>query len=85
MSNMFSPRLDILPDAQQRLWPELAQTPDSFILYEGTAIALRLGHRSSVDFDFFTLMSFEPHSLLAELPYLKLPVLNAIRPRKVVP
>jgi hypothetical protein len=71
MSNIFSARLDILPDAQQRLWPELAQTPDCFILYGGTAIALRLGHRSSVDFDFFTLMSFEPYSLLAELPYLK--------------
>jgi hypothetical protein len=62
MSNMFSPRLDILPDAQQRLGPELAQTPDCFILYGGTAIALRLGHRSSVGFDFFTLMSFEPRS-----------------------
>jgi len=68
---MFSPRLDILPDAQQRLWPELAQTPAHFILYGGTAIALRLGHRNSVDFDFFTLMPFEPYSLLAELPFLK--------------
>jgi Nucleotidyl transferase AbiEii toxin, Type IV TA system len=71
MSNVFSPRLDILPTAQQRLWPELAQTPGHFTLYGGTAIALRLGHRPSVDFDFFTLMSFEPRSLLEELPYLR--------------
>jgi hypothetical protein len=71
MSNVFSPRLDILPAAQQRLWPELVQTPDHFILYGGTAIALRLGHRQSVDFDFFTLMAFQPHSLLEELRYLK--------------
>jgi hypothetical protein len=27
MANVFRPRLDILPPAQQRLWPELAQTP----------------------------------------------------------
>jgi nucleotidyltransferase AbiEii toxin of type IV toxin-antitoxin system len=71
MSNVFSPRLDILPITQQRLWPELAQTPDYFILYGGTAIALRLAHRQSVDFDFFTLKAFQPHSLLEGLPYLK--------------
>lgn len=72
MSKIFVPRLDILPDAQQRLWPELAQTPDIFALYDGTAIALRLGHRQSVDFDFFALeSSFEPGALLKQLPYLK--------------
>ena len=72
MSAVFSPRLDILPDAQRRLWPELAQTPEDFTLYGGTAIALRLGHRQSVDFDFFALTSsFEPGSLLGKLPYLK--------------
>jgi hypothetical protein len=71
MSNVFSPRLDMLPAAQQRLWPELFSTPDHFILYGGTAIALRLGHRVSVDFDFFTQESFEPNSLVSELPYLK--------------
>src|SRR5882757_2347074 len=71
MPNVFSPRLDILPAAQQRLWPELAQTPGHFVLYGGTAIALRLGHRPSVDFDFFTLAAFEPRSLLETLPYLK--------------
>jgi hypothetical protein len=72
MLKVFVPRLDILPDAQKRLWPELAQTPDDFTLYGGTAIALRLGHRPSVDFDFFSLTTtFEPGSLLGKLPYLK--------------
>jgi hypothetical protein len=72
MSKPFMPRLDILPDAQRRLWPELAQTPAIFTLYGGTAIALRLGHRQSVDFDFFALeSSFEPSALLKQLPYLK--------------
>ncbi len=51
---MLTPRLDILPPAQQSLWPHLADLPDHFVLYGGTAIALRLGHRESVDFDFFS-------------------------------
>jgi hypothetical protein len=47
--------MDILPPAQQRLWPALRQAPAlGFALYGGTAVALRLGHRSSVDFDFFS-------------------------------
>jgi hypothetical protein len=71
MSNVFSPRLDILPEAQGRLWPELVETSDHFTLYGGTAIALRLGHRQSIDFDFFTQETFEPRSLLEELTYLK--------------
>ncbi len=50
----FLPRLDILPDEQRTLWPALACVPESFVLYGGTAVALRLGHRTSVDFDFFS-------------------------------
>lgn len=50
----MKPRLDSLPAEQRRLWPELSQIPEHFVLYGGTAIALRLGGRQSVDFDFFT-------------------------------
>ena len=50
----FYPRIDILPAAQKRLWPELSQVPDEFVLYGGTALALHLGHRASIDFDFFS-------------------------------
>jgi len=71
MPTAFSPRLDILPAAQRRLWPELALTPDHFTLYGGTAIALRLGHRQSADFDFFSPRLFEPHYLLETIPFLK--------------
>jgi hypothetical protein len=71
MANAFSPRLDILPAAQKNLWPDLAQTPSHFTLYGGTAIALRLGHRQSADFDFFSPNTFEPRSLLETIPYLK--------------
>ena len=50
----FEPRLDVLPDEQRALWPALASVPDAFVLYGGTALALRLGHRTSVDFDCFS-------------------------------
>lgn len=71
MMSSFTPRLEILPPAQLRLWPELAGTPGHFTLYGGTAIALRLGHRQSADFDFFTQETFAPHGLATELPYLR--------------
>jgi hypothetical protein len=47
----FTPNLGALPAAQRRLWPELTAIPGHFVLYGGTPIALRLGHRQSVDFD----------------------------------
>jgi hypothetical protein len=51
----FLPRRETLPPAQIALWPELAPFGRAgFVLYGGTALALRLGHRESVDFDFFT-------------------------------
>ena len=47
-------RLDILPSEQAKLYPFLRQVTDlGFVLFGGTAIALQLGHRQSVDFDFF--------------------------------
>jgi predicted nucleotidyltransferase component of viral defense system len=51
---MFTPRFDVLPEPQMRLWPSLAALPPHFVLYGGTAIGLRLGHRQSVDFDYFS-------------------------------
>lgn len=56
---MFSPILDILPPPQLRLWPELVKVPSEFVLYGGTAVALRLGHRVSADFDFFSDASLD--------------------------
>ena len=67
----FEPCLDILPPAQRLIWPELATTPPEFTLYGGTAIALRLGHRPSVDFDFFATPPFTPNDLLQKVPYLQ--------------
>lgn len=70
MSNAFSPRLDILPPPQIALWPELRQVPAGFALYGGTALALHLAHRESVDFDFFSIKSIDPDNLLASIPFL---------------
>lgn len=66
----FTPNLSTLPLPQRALWPELASTPKSFTLYGGTALALRLGHRASVDFDFFSNAPFNPDELARTLPYL---------------
>jgi len=49
--------LDILPPAQRKIWDALSALPSEFVLYGGTAIALQLGHRQSVDFDFFARRS----------------------------
>ena len=66
----FIPRLDVLPPAQLRLWSELSSVPEDFVLYGGTALALHLGHRTSVDFDFFSRRSLDIDSLQAEIPFL---------------
>lgn len=70
-AELFDPRLEILPPAQRSLWEQLKQTPRNFVLYGGTAMALRLGHRQSEDFDFFSNEGFEPSDLLHSLSYLR--------------
>lgn len=68
----FSPKKETLPQSQQDLWPELSKTLKlGFVLYGGTAIALQLGHRVSVDFDFFSSEPLNTGALYQELPFLK--------------
>ena len=64
----FRPKIDILPPPQRQLWPTLAGVPSNFVLYGGTALALRLGHRNSVDFDFFCTEALDVEQLLG-LPF----------------
>ena len=47
------------------LLDDLMQAPElkDFVLVGGTCLALRLGHRSSVDLDMFTSGSFDPEAL----------------------
>ena len=63
-------KLEIFDTPQRALWMELGSTPAHFTLYGGTALALQLGHRRSVDFDFFSAGPFDPQYLLDTVPYL---------------
>lgn len=68
----LSPRLELLPQAQRLLWPNLQPAAAlGFALYGGTAIALRLGHRASVDFDFFCASPLDRSALLSAIPILQ--------------
>jgi hypothetical protein len=56
--NHFSPHLEILPAPQRALWNELSEVSREFVLYGGTALALHLAHRKSVDFDLPSIDKF---------------------------
>jgi hypothetical protein len=64
----FKPHLEVLPEAQKETWPTLGWTAaNRFVLYGGTAIALRRGHRASIDFDFFTDQALNQSTVHQEL------------------
>lgn len=67
----MQPNLTMLPLPQKELLQELSDTPATFTLYGGTALALYLGHRVSVDFDFFSSEEFDPDKLYKTVSYLK--------------
>jgi hypothetical protein len=67
----IEPRIDVLPKAQAALWPFLEQVPPEFVLYGGTAVALRYGHRFSEDFDFFTNAPVALNELQNNIPIIK--------------
>lgn len=70
MIGRFEPRMEIMPAAQRQLWPELRSAAQfGFVLYGGTAIALRLGHRTSVDFDFFSKDPLNHEAICDSLPF----------------
>ena len=67
----FQPRLASLPAAQQALWTHLSATLDlGFTLYGGTALAVRLGHRVSLDFDFFSDRPLDKREIRRNIPVL---------------
>lgn len=71
MQRSLDARIDILPAAQQEIWPLLAAAPRlSFVLYGGTAVALYLGHRTSVDFDFFNAAPLDKAAIEASFPFM---------------
>lgn len=68
---MSSLHLKVLPLAQAAIWQGLGVIPSHFVLYGGTAIALRLGHRQSIDFDFFTHLEFVGTDLFRSIELFK--------------
>lgn len=70
-SGSFAPRLDLLPPRQRELYLHLRPlAARGWVLYGGTAIALRFGHRVSVDFDFFSDLHLVDTDVLAAVPRL---------------
>jgi hypothetical protein len=58
---------DILDKKRLEILPLLKVFKDRFYLAGGTGLALQLGHRDSIDFDFFTAESFDTEAFYAEL------------------
>ena len=64
----MTPHLEILPPPQREFWDEHARSvPDGWVLYGGTAVALRYGHRGSADFDFFSNRELDEDLLRREV------------------
>jgi hypothetical protein len=66
---------EILSGTQVELLPLVRQFKREFYLVGGTAIALYIGHRRSIDFDLFKYTSLHPKSIIAKIapfgfPYL---------------
>jgi hypothetical protein len=70
MPTWFDPRFEILPAAQREIWEALRPAASmGFVLYGGTAVALQLGHRRSVDFDFFNAEPLDKEAVRATFPF----------------
>ena len=59
--------LEILTQKQQELIPLIKQFSDKFYLVGGTAIALQLGHRRSIDFDLFSVDDFKNEPIIKKI------------------
>lgn len=64
-------RFDSIPTAVRDLLRALCPTPvlEQFALGGGTSLALRFGHRLSVDLDFFSTEPFVPEDLLGRVGF----------------
>jgi hypothetical protein len=82
---MSSLHHEILAKSQRRFWEEFAPSlPDHWVLYGGTAIALRYGHRKSVDFDFFSAQPLDEGRLRKAVPLLERGTILERAPRSLV-
>ena len=54
---------EVLSDEQKKLLPLIRVFYDKFYLVGGTAIALQLGHRRSIDFDLFSSQKIDQRKI----------------------
>lgn len=69
--------IEILNSDQAELLPYLKSFNRSFYMVGGTAIALHLGHRQSIDFDLFSISNLIKHRIkgkLLQIPFQQVPV-----------
>ena len=59
--------LDILDSERKEILPILSEFKGDFYLAGGTGLALQIGHRDSIDFDFFCKQSFSTEELTRQL------------------
>lgn len=59
LATLIDMHKEILTEAQAKLLPLAKLFAKDFGLVGGTAIALQIGHRRSIDFDFFTRKNFQ--------------------------
>jgi len=72
MPQCLEPKTDVLPAAQKEIWTSLVPAPHlNFVLYGGTAIALHLGHRVSLDFDFFRTDSLDKDEVRTRFQFVR--------------
>ena len=64
MTNIY---YNILDEQRKSMLSLLVFLKDNFYLAGGTGLALQIGHRDSIDFDFFTLRDFDTNHLFKEL------------------
>ena len=60
-------KLSILSEERKKILPHFVAWKDEFYLAGGTALALQIGHRESVDFDFFSPHSFGTEVMIKRL------------------
>jgi len=58
---------NVLDKKRQNILPLLSYFKKEFYLAGGTALALQLGHRSSVDFDYFANKDIDTNKVLSEI------------------
>jgi len=64
---------EILSEAQQKLLPFVADFKNTFYLVGGTAIALQIGHRRSIDFDLFKKSTIQREKIAQRFTQYEIP------------